>query len=89
MQPREDKQKPLEIKRSREEGKSAPISRVCNLSTPPQGRGQRVQEAPGEEGGPCRVHHWNGNARLDDKSLTQEKVDYANQDHREETNDSY
>ena len=39
MQPREDEQKPLEIKRSREERKSAPISRACNLSTLPQRRG--------------------------------------------------
>lgn len=34
MQPREDKQKRLDIKRSRQEGKPAPISGVC---TPPVG----------------------------------------------------
>ena len=42
-----------------------------------------MQEAPGEEGG----HHWNGNTRLDNQSLTQEKVDYANQEHRPQRTD--
>lgn len=57
MQPREDKQKPLEVKRSEEERKSVPISTACAPPTPPQGSGQRrvqrEEEAPAGKGDPA------------------------------------